>query len=427
MTGVFPTEGVNVFEYDDYPEDARLLWPILDEIKERHPQFKVTLFCVPARMTEAEWREIERRSDWVRAGVHGFRHDGPEASRDDLFRAAWREFRGEVLSGRYRPIFKGPWYGMCQYGLDLLREHGWSTCMRTFACCAYPATAQPCYWYTDAEFRETRAHQFVTAHPTTTMYKYGKGAIAPRNVRSWLRYFGLSPEWKFTEEVVEDNCVKLNLGCGPQVWPGWICLDARAGELAGDVRQWDFSRMLPYSANRVDVVFVSHVFCYLEDEWYEHALLEIWRVLRPGAVVRLAEDRTESGYVWRGIGREGRGTGVIRSLPTRDRLMTAMNRVGFQTYEMTDATTLSPHRDVLQGNTRTRRYQKRQKCYLEGIKAISIPDQGRPRHFDIRAQRAGLSRHRLVDWVALLSVTRDKAQEFRREKGADFRNGGYMP
>jgi SAM-dependent methyltransferase len=190
--------------------------------------------------------------------------------------------------------------------------------------------------------------------------------------------------WLSIAEASRPCCLKLNLGSGSSVLPGWTNLDPR--RVHPSIVRWSFDELIPFGDNKADVVFTSHVFNYVDESRYVECLLDIWRVLRPGGVLRLSEDRTDNGYIWRRPGRK-HATGVLRSLPTREKIERALRAVGFTIFEVSDETTVSPHTDVLLGNSRERRYRLGHKFYLEAVKLIHIPHLGRTVDFDPRAPK----------------------------------------
>lgn len=84
----------------------------------------------------------------------------------------------------------------------------------------------------------------------------------------------------------EHHPVRIHLGCGPRVIPGFLNVDSRAWphvNIVGDVA--DLSRIGSGSA---DLIYASHVLEYFDRQQAEVVLKEWFRVLRPGGVLRLS-------------------------------------------------------------------------------------------------------------------------------------------
>jgi predicted SAM-dependent methyltransferase len=80
--------------------------------------------------------------------------------------------------------------------------------------------------------------------------------------------------------------ILVNIGCGTTWNPAWTNLDVRP--LSPQVRSWDVSRGLPFESEQVDACYASHVLEHLTPEQARVLLVECFRVLRPGSIVRLA-------------------------------------------------------------------------------------------------------------------------------------------
>jgi predicted SAM-dependent methyltransferase len=78
----------------------------------------------------------------------------------------------------------------------------------------------------------------------------------------------------------------VNIGCGATWHPAWTNLDVRP--LSPQVRLWDASHGLPFESEQVDACYASHVLEHLTRDQARALLLEAFRVLRPGGIVRLA-------------------------------------------------------------------------------------------------------------------------------------------
>ena len=84
--------------------------------------------------------------------------------------------------------------------------------------------------------------------------------------------------------------LKIQLGCGPNIKPGWVNLDLRPG---ADIRL-DLYRRLPFDANSTQIIYSEH---FLEHIDYPDAamklLAECWRILAPGGVFSVGVPDTE--------------------------------------------------------------------------------------------------------------------------------------
>lgn len=78
--------------------------------------------------------------------------------------------------------------------------------------------------------------------------------------------------------------MKLNLGCGDYILPGFINLDKLTG--------WSYESGLPYENESVEAITISHSLMMVEDEYWPTIFDEIHRVLQPGGIVRITEDST---------------------------------------------------------------------------------------------------------------------------------------
>lgn len=77
----------------------------------------------------------------------------------------------------------------------------------------------------------------------------------------------------------------LNVGCGTMLHPDWVNVDVAPSRR--DVRRCDLTEGLPFPDRSFDACYCSHVLEHLEPAQAERAVAEIYRVLRPGGVVRV--------------------------------------------------------------------------------------------------------------------------------------------
>lgn len=82
----------------------------------------------------------------------------------------------------------------------------------------------------------------------------------------------------------EQGSLRLSIGCGRTLLPGWIGLDRRGG--AG-VYRCDLRRSLPFADRSVDVILIEHVLEHFPLDDLPTMLADYHRVLRPGGVIRV--------------------------------------------------------------------------------------------------------------------------------------------
>ena len=78
----------------------------------------------------------------------------------------------------------------------------------------------------------------------------------------------------------------VNIGCGATWHPAWINLDVRP--VNPHIRSWDVSHGLPFEGEQIDACYASHLLEHLGREQAQALLVECFRVLRRGGIVRLA-------------------------------------------------------------------------------------------------------------------------------------------
>lgn len=362
-------------------------------MKARWPNFRINVFAIPKLMEDSDWKQLGKRQEWMRVYPHGFRHVKKECRTANGFKRHLRLFDRIARDKRWGKLFKAPWHGYCPEAIRECHERGFAVAAKAISFFPFPMPDGWRMWnISDAYIAANRdATKHIEAHPvygpSIRPMKATLTEISRDHVRKWTRSWRETDHWAFVDEWTRPALLKINLGCGPQVWDGWACVDNRQTDprvISRDI----INQQLPWGDNKADIIFSSHVWNYIPEDKWEDVALEIWRVLRPGAVYRLAEDRTDNGYIWRRPGQQ-HFTGLIVSLPTKGKILNCLRRIGFEVHDSEPGSTISPHKDVLQGDTRARRYRLGHKFYCEAVKAIDIPDISRPRWYDVRATRAG--------------------------------------
>ena len=77
----------------------------------------------------------------------------------------------------------------------------------------------------------------------------------------------------------------LNLGCGERFHPDWINIDLTSGR--SGVIAHDLERGIPFQSKSADAVYLAAVFEHIRRNDAANFLREIYRVLKPGGIVRV--------------------------------------------------------------------------------------------------------------------------------------------
>ena len=80
--------------------------------------------------------------------------------------------------------------------------------------------------------------------------------------------------------------LKLHLGCGHKIIPGYINIDARV--LPGVDEVDDISTLSTYSEQSVDLIYACHVLEHTGRYAYLEVLQRWFTLLKPGGVLRLS-------------------------------------------------------------------------------------------------------------------------------------------
>ncbi len=109
------------FDFDDFSEDNHQL-SRLEELKELRPDFRCTVFAVPALGSDEFWRSVPR---WIELAVHGWEHPDPYEC------ASWDRDRigllmdTAVVRRHFVNGFKAPGWQISDDCYQVLLERGW--------------------------------------------------------------------------------------------------------------------------------------------------------------------------------------------------------------------------------------------------------------------------------------------------------------
>jgi SAM-dependent methyltransferase len=82
--------------------------------------------------------------------------------------------------------------------------------------------------------------------------------------------------------------VKIHLGCGTNVFEGWVNLDREAREGAQGITLCDLREPLPFEDGVADCLYAEHFIEHVDEVQGMALFQECYRVLRPGGWVRFS-------------------------------------------------------------------------------------------------------------------------------------------
>ena len=86
------------------------------------------------------------------------------------------------------------------------------------------------------------------------------------------------------QEEKKEMKVKINLGCGKDIKPGWINVDKieyPSVDVVHDLNEFPW----PFDDNFADYILMNHVLEHLDD--VVKVMEEVWRILKPGGIVEI--------------------------------------------------------------------------------------------------------------------------------------------
>ena len=85
--------------------------------------------------------------------------------------------------------------------------------------------------------------------------------------------------------------LRLHLGCGANVLPGWVNTDMEPSPL---VDYLDATKRFPFTDNSFAAAFCEHLIEHMEKAQAQFLLQEVFRVLRPGGLFRVVTPSLEN-------------------------------------------------------------------------------------------------------------------------------------
>ena len=102
----------------------------------------------------------------------------------------------------------------------------------------------------------------------------------------------MDPLWMFQQTSKSSNLLKLHLGCGEKLIPGFVHIDRNHFDHVDYVK--DIADLPMLSEHSVDLIYACHVLEYFHRDEAKDVLAEWYRVLKKGGLLRLAVPDFES-------------------------------------------------------------------------------------------------------------------------------------
>ena len=101
-----------VMDFDDLC-DTNDDMDTLKRLKERDPNFKVTLFTIPTRCSDALLTKYDEARDWIALGIHGWRHARHECLAWTSEETEEKIKLAQQIYPAFAPVFKAPNWEIC--------------------------------------------------------------------------------------------------------------------------------------------------------------------------------------------------------------------------------------------------------------------------------------------------------------------------
>lgn len=151
---------------------------------------------------------------------------------------------------------------------------------------------------------------------------------------------------KYAADLIQENPLRLNLGCGPNAPAGWLNVDGswnawfahhpqlrkilktvRLINAANQGAQWkvkplvhDLTKRLPFEDSTISAIYGAHVLEHLYLADAQKLLGECMRVLKPGGVVRLVVPDLHSMVATYLKSKNGGSLSPLEKIPAADKL-----------------------------------------------------------------------------------------------------------
>lgn len=108
-----------IFDFDDFHQTNNRL-DLFWELKTLRPDFKCTVFAVPAMGSEEFWENVP---DWLELAVHGWKHPHPREAQHWSYKKM--DDYMHSVSPRFVHGFKAPGWQISDASFEWLKDNGW--------------------------------------------------------------------------------------------------------------------------------------------------------------------------------------------------------------------------------------------------------------------------------------------------------------
>jgi len=275
-----------IFNIDDFCDNEWGIMEYLNTLKNRYPDFRVTLFTVPFKIS-TENLLIAKETGWIELAVHGFNHIPDEMlilGKEEIL-----EGFSKVDFSIFTKGFRAPYWLLNEQVIECCNKFGlWVALHHQKNESSWRTLCEHGYYYPKAQngFKCWYGHTYDIREKLSELLE-----IWPEDQK-----FGFVSE-AIQKEAIE--MIKLNLGGGINPLKGFINLDIQdlASRFPGyTMKVWNFREGLNhiFKAGSVDAATVSHALMYLKVEEYLKFFIEVYVALKPGGVFRITEDNCEN-------------------------------------------------------------------------------------------------------------------------------------
>jgi len=184
-----------VMDFDDLCDGNEDL-ETLCRLKERDPNFKVTLFAIPTKCSDSLLTKYSMECEWIQLGIHGWRHARYECLAWTSEETEEKLALAKEIYPHFAPVFKAPNWEFCDEVYAGCKNAGIAVADHYRNIIIMPADT-PHYIY-NLKLRDdklTRLHGHIQPYANTGLAEAYETWASPR----------VGSDYKFVSEVIVDT------------------------------------------------------------------------------------------------------------------------------------------------------------------------------------------------------------------------------